>query len=434
MDILITGAAGFIGRNLTATLYNIRDGKDRRFPELMPGGPLQIGEIFACTRETTDDELAEYCSRADFVFDLAGTNRPADPKDPAQYADGNQDYAIKLLGILKACGNTCPVMLSSSAQATLEGRFAGSVYGESKRETEELFFAYGRGTGARTLVYRFPNVFGKWCRPNYNSAIATFCHNTANGLPITVNDPSVAMDVVYIDDICEELVRALLGKETYAGQADSARGGTCAAVGTDAAERRFCEVPVHYKTTLGHLADTIQSFGPSRRAFFVPDLSDELTSKLYSTWLSYLPPEGFIYDLKMNSDARGSFTELVKTLGSGQFSVNVSKPGITKGQHWHHSKTEKFIVVSGEALIQLRKIDPLAESAGKASGTEAGRAAAGGDVIEFRVSGERPQVVDMIPGYTHNIINLSDTDDLVTLMWASEVFNPDRPDTFSETV
>ena len=317
-------------------------------------------------------------------------------QDPADFMAGNYGFSSVLLETLKKHGNTCPVMLSSSVQASLTGRYAGSAYGESKKAGEELFFQYGKETGAEVLVYRFPNVFGKWCRPNYNSAIATFCHNTANGLPIQVNDPSVVMDVVYIDDVVEELIAAIRG------HANRLADG-------------YCAVPVHYETTLGVIADTIRSFPSLRESLAVPDLADSLTKKLYATWLSYLPTEQFCYDLQMNCDQRGSFTEILRTVGCGQFSVNISRPGVTKGNHWHHTKHEKFVVVHGEALIQLRKID-----------TDA--------LVEFRVSGDHIQVVEMIPGYTHNIINLSDTEDLVTFMWANEPFDPSRPDTFFQEV
>lgn len=384
MKILITGAKGFVGRNLCAALEEIRLEHDRRADH-----EITDLTVYAYDVDNTLEELDAFCKDCDFVLNLAGVNRP---QDPAEFMAGNFGFASTLLDTLKKHGNTCPVMLSSSIQASLTGRYAGSPYGESKKAGEDLFFAYGKEVGAEVLVYRFPNVFGKWCRPNYNSAIATFCHNTANGLPIQVNDPSVQMDVVYIDDVVEELIAAIRGK------ANKRPDG-------------YCQVPVHHETTLGFIADTICSFPKLRETLAVPQLDDPLTKKLYATWLSYLPKEAFIYDLKMNCDPRGSFTEIIRTADRGQFSVNISKPGITKGNHWHHTKNEKFVVVAGRGLIQLRKI-----------GTD--------EVVEFEVSGEKIQVVEMIPGYTHNIINLSETDDLVTFMWANESFDPARPDTF----
>jgi len=334
-----------------------------------------------------------WCADCDFVFNLAGVNRP---KDNSEFMAGNFGFASDLLHALKRHKNTCPVMLSSSIQACLEGRYAGSEYGKSKKAGEDLFFAYGEETGAQVLVYRFPNLFGKWCRPNYNSAVATFCHNTANGLPIQVNDPAVELDLAYIDDVVEEMIRALRG------EASRGAGG-------------YCTVPVHHQTTLGFVADTILSFPKLRETLAVPELDEPLVKKLYSTYLSYLPREKFAYDLKMNCDSRGSFTEIIRTADRGQFSVNISKPGITKGNHWHHTKNEKFVVVSGYGLIQLRKI-----------GTD--------EVVEFEVSGEQIRVVEMIPGYTHNIINLSQTQDLVTFMWANEAFEAEKPDTFYQEV
>ena len=388
MNILITGANGFVGRNLVAALEEIRLGHDRREDHA-----ISNLKVYAYDLSNTPEELDVFCRDCDFVVNLAGVNRP---KDPAEFMVGNFGFASTLLDILKKHGNTCPVLLTSSVQATLTGRYAGSAYGESKKAGEDLFFQYGRETGADVLVYRFPNVFGKWCQPNYNSAIATFCHNTANGLPIQVNDPSVPMDVVYIDDVVEELLQAIRGN-------------------ANRLENGYCQVPVHHETTLGVIANTILSFPQLRETLAVPQLDDPLTKKLYATWLSYLPAEQFCYDLKMNCDQRGSFTEIIRTADRGQFSVNVSKPGITKGNHWHHTKHEKFVVVHGEALIQLRQI-----------GTE--------ELVEFRVSGEKIQVVEMIPGYTHNIINLSETEDLVTLMWANEPFDPQKPDTFFQEV
>lgn len=398
MKILITGANGFVGRNLYAALEQIRLGHDRRPDHAICADPAQI-QIYSYDLGNTQQELDRFCADCDFVFHLAGVNRP---KDTAEFMDGNFGFASILLDTLKRHNNTCPVMLSSSIQASLTGRYAGSAYGMSKKAGEDLFFSYGHETGARVFVYRFPNVFGKWCRPNYNSAIATFCHNIANDLPIQVNDPSVAMDLVYIDDVVEEMIRALCGNANL----------DCSG---------FCSVPVHYETSLGHIAQTIASFACLKETLEVPHLSDPLTRKLYSTYLSYLPEHKFIYDLKMNQDDRGSFTEIIRTVDRGQFSVNISKPGITKGNHWHHSKNEKFLVVSGQALIQLRRIGL------RDDGTPY-------PVQEFSVCGERLQVVEMIPGYTHNIINLSDTQDLVTFMWANEAFDPAKPDTFFEKV
>lgn len=394
MKVLITGAKGFVGQNLAAALREIRSGHDRRedhaIDDLM---------IYEYGRENTPEELEACCADCDFVFHLVGVNRP---EHPADFMAGNAGFSATLLDTLKRHQNTCPVMLASSIQAGLTGRYAGSPYGESKRAGEELFFRYAAETGAEVLVYRFPNVFGKWCRPNYNSAIATFCYNTANGLPITVNDPGVEMDVVYIDDVVEELIRALRGHA--ARQEDG-----------------FCAVPVHYGTTLGVIADTILSFPKLREGLEVPRLDDPLTKKLYATYLSYLPADRFIYDLKMNRDDRGSFTELIRTADRGQFSVNISRPGITKGSHWHHTKNEKFVVVKGEGLIRLRRVGT------RPDGTAF-------PVEEFRVSGERMQVVEMIPGYTHSIVNLSETEELVTFMWANEPFDPARPDTFFQEV
>ena len=363
-------------------LENIASGKARNYA--IAGKELHVQGYDV---DSDPAVLEEYCRRADFVFNLAGVNRP---EDPSEFMKGNFGFASVLLDTLKKCGNTCPVMISSSTQAALD-----NPYGESKRAGEELLFEYGRETGAKVLVYRFPNVFGKWCRPNYNSAVATFCHNIAHGLPIRVNDPSVVMHLVYIDDVVDELIGALSGDEHRAGA--------------------FCEVPVVHEITLGGIVDLLYSFRDMQQDLEVPDLGDAFTKKLYSTYLSYLPKEKFCYPLKMNVDNRGSFTEIIRTVDRGQFSVNISKPGITKGEHWHHTKNEKFVVVSGHGLVQLRKI-----------GTD--------EVINFEVSGEKMEVVEMIPGYTHNIINLSDTEDLVTFMWANEAFNPERPDTYFEPV
>ena len=382
MNILITGAGGFVGKNLVCALENIRDSKDRTHPE------LEIGEIFCCTRQTTDAELKEYCAKADFVFHLAGVNRP---KEQAEFMQGNRDFTGTLLGLLETVGNTCPVMLSSSTQAALE-----NPYGESKLAGEQLVREHGERTGAKTLIYRFPNVFGKWCRPNYNSAVATFCHNRANDLPIQVNDRSTRLTLVYIDDVVQELLSALGGNEQRDGD--------------------FCFVPVTHNVTLGEIVDLIETFRAQPETLIMPEIPNgSFEKKLYSTFLSYLPKEKVAFPLKMNVDQRGSFTELLKTASNGQFSVNISKPGITKGQHWHNTKWEFFIVVSGHGLIQERKI-----------GND--------EVIEFEVSGEKIEAVHMLPGYTHNIINLSETENLVTLMWANELFDPNHPDTFFQEV
>lgn len=397
MNILITGAKGFVGRNLVETLKTIRDGKNRT-------RNVVIGEIYEYDLDTDPALLREYCEKADFVFNLAGVNRP---QNAEEFMQGNFGFASRLLDTLRACGNACPVMLSSSIQATLIGRYDGA-YGRSKKAGEERFFQYGEETGAKVLVYRFPNLFGKWCRPNYNSAVATFCHNIANNLPITVNDPAVQLELLYIDDLVEEMLDALEGKEHR-----------CAFDGIDTVLRedgRYCAAPVSHKVTLGQIVELLSSFKEQPKTLLMPEIpAGSFAKKLYSTYLSYLPKDGAIFDLKMNCDDRGSFTELLKTANCGQFSVNISKPGITKGQHWHHTKWEFFIVVAGRALIQQRKI-----------GTD--------EVLNFEVSGEKIQAVHMLPGYTHNIINLSETEDLVTLMWANESFDPQRPDTFYEQV
>ena len=386
MNILITGAEGFVGRNLTQALKSIRDGKDRRFPE------LKIGELYLYDVDSDPEVLEEGCRRADFVFHLAGVNRP---KDPAEFMAGNFGFSSLLLDTLKKHGNPCPVMLSSSIQATCVGRYDGP-YGRSKRAGEELFFSYGRETGAEVLVYRFVNLFGKWCRPNYNSVIATFCHNYAHDLPITVSDPAAELELCYIDDLLEEMLAALMGKAHR--------------------QEEFCLVPVTHKVTLGEIVALLDAFRDQPRTLRMPEIPENsFAKKLYSTYLSYLPREKASFPLKMNCDARGSFTELLKTANCGQFSVNISKPGITKGQHWHHTKWELFIVVSGHGLIRQRRI-----------GSD--------EVLDFEVSGEKIEAVQMLPGYTHNIINLSDTQELVTLMWANEPFDPDRPDTFFEEV
>ncbi len=398
MNILITGSRGFVGQNLVAALESIRDSKDRVH---MIRGLDHPEDLVLYTYDLDSDPgvLDTYCKDADFVFNLAGVNRP---KNPEEYMEGNFGFASRLLDTLKKYNNKAPVMLSSSIQAGLEGRFAGSVYGQSKLAGEQLFADYGRETGARVLIYRFPNLFGKWCRPNYNSAVATFCHNMAHDLPITVNDRTTSLELLYIDDLIEEMILALNGAE----HRDA--GG-------------FCYCPVTFKVTLGQIVDLLESFKASRTDLSVPDMGDGFTKRLYATYLSYLPTDKFSYKLKMNTDARGSFTELLRTADRGQVSVNISKPGITKGQHWHHTKNEKFIVVSGRGRIQLRKIGADAE--GKPW-----------PVVDYDVSGEELTVVDMIPGYTHNIINLSETEDLVTVMWANEPFDPQHPDTFFEIV
>ena len=407
MKILVTGAKGFVGKNLCCQLNNIKEGKARCY------GDLQIDEVFEYDIDSTPEQLDSWCGECDFVFNLAGVNRP---KDNDEFMKGNFGFASTLLDTLKKHHNTCPVMLSSSQQASLTGRFGNSEYGRSKKAGEDLFLEYGKETGAKVLVYRFPNLYGKWCRPNYNSAIATFCNNIANGLPIQVNDRSVQMEILYIDDLVEEMVCALKGQEHH-----------CEFEGLDvlpSEEGRYCYCPVTHKTTLGEIVDTIYECARAVRA--VPDSAegpstalempqDGLRYRLMSTFLSYLPKEKAIFNLKMNVDPRGSFTELVHTLNCGQVSINISKPGITKGEHWHNSKWEQFIVVSGHGLIQMRK-----------EGTD--------EVLNYEVSGEKIQSVIMLPGYTHNIINLSETEDLVTVMYCNEVFNPERPDTYFDIV
>ena len=397
-NILITGAAGFVGKNLTAALRNIRDGKDRTRPL------LQIGEIFEYDIDTDTKLLDEYCAKADFVFNLAGVNRP---QNPEEFMQGNFGFAFTLLDTLKKHKNACPVVLSSSIQATLIGRY-DSDYGRSKKAGEDLFFDYGAETGAKVLVYRFPNLFGKWCRPNYNSAVATFCNNIANDLPITVSDRSIQLELLYIDDLVTEMLDALEGHEHR-----------CTFDGIDTVlceSGKYCAAPVSHKVTLGEIVDLLDSFKAQSSTLVMPEIPQgSFAKKLYSTYLSYLPREKVSFPLKMNVDARGSFTELLKTEKCGQFSVNISNPGITKGQHWHHTKWEFFIVVSGHGLIQQRKI-----------GND--------EVLNFEVSGDRIEAVHMLPGYTHNIINLSDTENLVTVMWANEQFDPNHPDTFGEVV
>ena len=411
MNILVTGAAGFLGRNLVENLKNIRDGKNRTRPA------ITIGEIYEYDVANTCKQLDEWCGKADFVFNLAGVNRP---KDPAQFREGNFGFASLLLDTLKKHNNRCPVMLSSSVQATLAGRFGTSEYGLSKRDGEELFFRYAEETSATVYVYRFPNLAGKWVRPNYNSAVGTFCHNIAHDLPITINDPKVELELLFIDDLVEEMYDALEG---HPHRADYPQEGTLLEGQTydgltpcPSPKGRYCYAPVTHKATLGRIAELLQTFHDQPQTLMMPAIPEgSLEKKLYSMYLSYLPKEKVAFDLKMNEDERGSFTELLKTADHGQFSVNISRPGITKGQHWHNSKWEFFIVVSGHGLIQQRKI-----------GTE--------EVLEFPVSGEKIQAVHMLPGYTHNIINLSETENLVTLMWANEAFDPQRPDTFFEPV
>lgn len=407
MKIMVTGAKGFVGKNLCCQLNNIKEGKARCY------GDLQIDEVFEYDIDSTPEQLDSWCGECDFVFNLAGVNRP---KDNDEFMKGNFGFASTLLDTLKKHLNTCPVMLSSSQQASLTGRFGNSEYGRSKKAGEDLFLEYGKETGAKVLVYRFPNLYGKWCRPNYNSAIATFCNNIANDLPIQVNDRSVQMEILYIDDLVEEMIRALNGQEHH-----------CEFEGLDvlpSAEGRYCYCPVTHKTTLGEIVDTIYECARAVRT--VPDSAegpstalempqDGLRYRLMSTFLSYLPKEKAIFNLKMNVDPRGSFTELVHTLNCGQVSINISKPGITKGEHWHNSKWEQFIVVSGHGLIQMRK-----------EGTD--------EVLNYEVSGDKIQSVIMLPGYTHNIINLSETEDLVTVMYCNEVFNPERPDTYFDKV
>ena len=399
MRILVTGAKGFVGKNLCAQLNNIKEGKAKCY------GDLVIDEVFEYDIDSTSEELNEWCQKCDFVFNLAGVNRP---KDPKEFMEGNFGFASVLLDTLKKHHNARPVMISSSIQATLAGRFGTSEYGKSKKEGEELMFRYGEETGAKVLVYRFPNLYGKWCRPNYNSAIATFCNNIANDLPITVNDPSVELEVLYIDDLVEEMICALKGEEHH-----------CEFEGLEVVpnpEGRYCYCPVTHKATLGEIVDLLHQFKEMPKTLMIPEIpADSFAKRLYSTYLSYLPKEGAIFDLKMNVDDRGSFTELVHTLNCGQVSINISKPGITKGQHWHHTKWEQFIVVKGHGLIQQRK-----------EGTD--------EVIEFEVSGDKIQSVIMLPGYTHNIINLSETEDLVTVMYCNEIFNLERPDTFFDPV
>ena len=396
MKILVTGAKGFVGKNLCAELKNVKEGKSKCW-----GPELVVDEVFEYDLGNSLQELDEWCSQCDFVFNLAGVNRP---KETSEFMEGNFGFASTLLDTLKKHKNTCPVMLSSSQQASLTGRFGNSEYGRSKKAGEELFFAYSEETGAKVMVYRFPNLFGKWCRPNYNSAVATFCNNIANDLPITVNDPSVELELLYIDDLVAEMMSCLKGEEHH-----------CEFEGLDVLPKedgRYCYVPTTHKITLGAIVDLLHEFAAQPNTLTIPEIPEgSFAKKLYSTYLSYLPKEKVAFPLKMNVDQRGSFTELVHTLNCGQVSINISKPGITKGQHWHHTKWEFFIVVAGHGLIQERKIDS-------------------DEVIEFEVSGDNIQCVHMLPGYTHNIINLSNTENLVTVMYCNEIFNPDKPDTY----
>nr|MBD5376400.1 capsular polysaccharide biosynthesis protein CapF [Bacteroides sp.] len=398
MKILVTGAKGFVGKNLCAQLKNIRDGKARNYP-------VEIEEVMEYDLDSTDEELDRYCKEADFVFNLAGVNRPENPED---FRKGNFGFASKLLDTLKRHDNKCPVMLSSSIQATLMGRYAGHPYGESKKAGEELFFDYGKETGAKVLVYRFPNLFGKWCRPNYNSAVATFCHNIANDLPIQVNDPNVELELLYIDDLVDEMILALQGKEHH-----------CEFDGLETvikSDGKYCGVPLTFKVKLGEIVELLNEFAELPTTLMIPEIPSEgFAKRLWSTYLSYLPKDKAVFDLKMNEDARGSFTELVHTPKCGQVSINISKPGITKGEHWHNTKWEQFIVVKGHGLIQMRK-----------EGED--------EVRNYEVSGDKIQSVIMLPGYTHNIINLSDTEDLVTVMYCNEIFDPNKPDTFYDPV
>ena len=399
MKILVTGAKGFVGKNLCANLRNIQEGKDRRFPD------LNIEEIYEYDIDTDPSLLDGFCAKADFVFNLAGVNRP---QNQEEFMQGNFGFASTLLDTLKKYGNKCPVMLSSSQQASLTGRFGNSEYGRSKKAGEDLFLDYSKETGAKVFVYRFPNLFGKWCRPNYNSAVATFCNAFANDLPYTVNDPSVELELLYIDDLVDEMIACLKGEEHR-----------CEFNGLRVQEvqnGRYCYVPTTHKITLGGIVDLLKSFAEQPQTLMIPEIpSGSFAKKLYSTYLSYLPKEKVAFPLKMNVDDRGSFTELVHTLNCGQVSINISKPGITKGQHWHNTKWEFFIVVSGHGLIQERKL-----------GTD--------EIIEFEVTGENIQCIHMLPGYTHNIINLSETENLVTVMYCNEIFDPNRPDTFFEKV
>lgn len=399
MKILVTGAQGFVGKNLCAQLKNIKEGKAQCY------GNLTISEVYEYDINSTPEELDKWCKDCDFVFNLAGVNRP---QNTEEFMQGNFGFASTLLDTLKKHQNTCPVMLSSSIQATLAGRFGTSEYGKSKKAGEELFFEYGKETGAKVLVYRFPNLYGKWCRPNYNSAVATFCHNIAHDLPIQVNDPNVDMELLYIDDLVEEMIDALQEKEHH-----------CEFDGVETvmkADGRYCAAPVTHHVKLGKIVELLYQFAEMPKTLMIPEIpADSFAKRLFSTYLSYLPKEKAIFDLHMNVDNRGSFTELIHTLNCGQVSINISKPGITKGEHWHHTKWEQFIVVSGHGLIQLRK-----------EGTD--------EILNYEVSGDKIQSVIMLPGYTHNIINLSETENLVTVMYCNEIFDKNRPDTFFDPV
>lgn len=398
MKVLVTGAKGFVGKNLCAQLNNIKDGKAKNYP-------VEIDEVFEYDIDSTSENFDRFCRDADFVFNLAGINRPENPED---FKKGNFGFTSMLLDTLKKYDNKCSVMLSSSIQATLIDRYAGHPYGESKKACEELLFEYAKETGAKILIYRFPNLFGKWCRPNYNSAVATFCNNIANDLPIQVNDPAVELELLYIDDLVEEMILALRGKEHH-----------CEFDGVKTVlkeDGRYCAVPTTFRVTLGEIVDLLHKFAEMSHTLMVPEISvDSFAKRLFSTYLSYLPKEKAIFDLKMNCDDRGSFTELIHTPKCGQVSINISKPGVTKGQHWHNSKWEQFIVVKGHGLIQMRK-----------EGTN--------DIFNYEVSGDKIQTVIMLPGYTHNLINLSKTEDLVTIMYCNEIFDPNHPDTFFDSV
>ena len=421
MRILVTGAKGFVGKNLCAQLNNIKDGKARCY------GDLKIEEVLEYDLDSTPEQLDAWCKECDFVFNLAGVNRP---KDNDEFMKGNFGFASTLLDTLKKHGNVCPVMLSSSQQASLTGRFGNSEYGRSKKAGEDLFLEYGKETGAKVLVYRFPNLYGKWCRPNYNSAVATFCNNIANDLPITVNDPSVELELLYIDDLVEEMIHALKGEEHHCEfdglEVIPMNGDTTGSTESEKSVQsvksvfekvgRYCYCPITHHVKLGEIVDLLHKFAEMPKTLMIPEIpADSFAKRLYSTFLSYLPKEKAIFDLKMNVDPRGSFTELVHTLNCGQVSINISKPGVTKGEHWHNTKWEQFIVVSGHGLIQLRK-----------EGTD--------EVLSYEVSGDKIQSVIMLPGYTHNIINLSDTEDLVTVMYCNEIFDPNRPDTYFDKV
>lgn len=412
MKVLVTGSNGFVGRNLVWNLKEIRDGKNRTRPNLI------ITEIYGFDIDSDPSALDEACERVDFVFNLAGVNRP---KEMSEFVEGNYGFADRLLETLKAHHNTCPVMLSSSSQASLAGRFANSEYGKSKLLGEELFFKYAEETGAKVLVYRFPNLFGKWCKPNYNSAVATFCNAVANDLDYTVNDPKTELELLYIDDLVNEMLDALEGKEHHCEYPrDDNHDGLEAQASADG---RYCYVPTTYRATLGEIVDLLHTFKAMPQSLFMPEIPEgSFAKKLYSTYLSYLPASKMVYNFKSNVDNRGNFTELIRTLNCGQVSINVAKPGITRGQHWHNSKWEIFIVVSGHGLIQERRIgiDPETKE--------------GYPIIEFEVTGEQMKAVQMLPGYTHNIINLSKTEDLVTVMWANEMFDESNPDTFYEPV